>query len=328
MTVRNLWAEMKTFEANGGFNFGFPWGAGKVIWLDPANGSDSFDGTAPDYAWKTLPAAYAAGASGKNDTIVLISDGTTASTARVDAAFSWDKNALHLYGLCSGTLNNRARIAPTAATTAFANFFTITSDGCRFENVAIVQGFTTGTTSAIALTLSTANRNHFINCHIAGMGDAASAQSTGSRNVKFVTSSENVFDDCTFGVDTVVRTITNYHLEFATASARNIFNNCRMLASTNTATMGGILVGTSGTDRYNIYRNLEVLNSLTGGGVAITGLVTSPANPGGMQVFFNPMCFGVLTYGVDATSDIHIRVAGPVVAADGALCGLSVVPAA
>ena len=292
------------------------------------SGSDSFDGTAPDYAFKTLAAAYAATTTGMNDTVILISNGLTTSTARVDAAFTWAKDATHLYGICSGTLNNRARIAPTAATTAFANFFTITGDGCKFDNVAIVQGFDTGAASSIALTLNTANRNHFVNCHIAGMGDAASAQSTGSRNVKFISSSENVFDDCTFGVNTVDRTVTNYHLEFATASKLNIFNDCTMLATASSATVGGILVGTSGTDRYNIYRNLEVLNSLTGTGVAITGLVTSPANPGGMQVFFNPRCFGVLTYGVDATSDTHIRVSGNVVPADGALIGLAVTPAA
>jgi len=306
-------------------------GPGKRFFLDPLNGSDLNDGLSPANAKATLDGtagAFSLATAGKNDIIFLIGNGATTATERIDAAFDWNKAATHLVGISSGAvINNRARIAPTASTTAFAAFFTVSASGCLFQNIAWVHAFTTGVASAICVTL-TGSRNKFVNCHFAGMADAESAQDAGSRCVKFTGASENEFVGCVFGVDTIDRTTTNATLEFVTASARNRFIDCEFLMTASAATPNVIKVGTSGTDRYNIYENCRFLCSIIGTGVPITGVVLAPANPGGMQVFFNPMCLGVLTYGYDATSDLSIRIAGGVVPANGALIGLSVAPAA
>src|SRR3990172_7359524 len=127
-------------------------GLGRIFYLDPANGSDNNNGLTPQLAKATLDGANGAFAqctAGKNDVIVQIGDGSTAATERLDAAFTWNKRATHYVGIASPSIfSQRARIAPTGTTTAFANFFTISVDGCLFENIQWFHGFNTGVASA------------------------------------------------------------------------------------------------------------------------------------------------------------------------------------
>src|SRR5579872_4229200 len=81
---------------------------GNIYYLDPKNGNDLWNGTQPTLQGgtqngpvKTLAAGYALLQSGNNDILVLISDGTTASSARLSAGFTWSKNAAHLIGICA-----------------------------------------------------------------------------------------------------------------------------------------------------------------------------------------------------------------------------------
>jgi hypothetical protein len=282
---------MKTFEGNGGFNFGFPWGAGKVIWLDPANGSDAFDGTAPTYAFATLAAAYAAATAGKNDVILLIGDGGTSATARVDAAFTWAKAATHLIGLCSPVLySQRARIAPTATSTAVANFFTISASGCYFRNIQWFHGYNTGTTAEICMTI-TGSRNSFQNCHLAGIGDTTGSASAASRSLKISTGGENYFEDCVIGIDTITRSAANASLELAGATPRNVFRNCTFPFMTSSATALGILgTGSGCVDRSNSFENCKFINAVRSTSTVMTVLASfTSASPGGMLVF-DPLC--------------------------------------
>jgi len=308
-------------------------GPGKQFFLDPVNGLDANDGLTPATAKKTLDGtagAYSLATAGKNDVIFLISDGATTSTARVDAAFTWAKAATHLVGLCSGVnISNRARIAPTAATTAFANFFTVSASGCLFANLQWFHGFTTGAVASIALTV-TGGRNLFRNCHILGMGDAESAADAGSRCILLSgNTGENQFVDCTIGGDALARSAANANVGFAVNAARNVFRRCQFLMLTTSNTSLFAIAPASGLDRWAYFDNCKFLNciSAASGGTAITGLATL-AGSAGMLVLDNPFCLGVTTYGTDATTDAQMRIAGAVVAANGALIGLSVAPAA
>lgn len=281
---------------------------GNVYYLDPANGLDTNDGLTPTVTpgghgpVQTLSAGYTLLRSGKNDVLVLIGDGTTTATARLSAAFTWSKNAAHLIGVCSpAVMSQRARIAPTTTATAFKAFFTVSGNGCLFQNLQFFQGFATGTTAQICLTVS-GTRNAFVNCHLAGMGDAASAADSGSRNIK-LTGGENYFNHCTVGIDTVARTNANASVEIASGAARNVFDSCIFpLMSTDGLQYALLGAAAAALDRFVLFRNCQFINAVGSTSVAIAELFHVAAAVGGVIVMDgNSMWVGVTAVG-DATT--------------------------
>lgn len=270
-----------------------------VYYVDPANGYDGTTGLAPGLALKTLGAAYGKLEDGRNDCVALIGNGATSATARIDAAFTWSKSASHFIGLSSGVnLSNRSRLAPSSGTTAFANFFTVSGAGCLFQNLQWFDGFSTGTTSQIAMTV-TGGRNFFTNCHIAGMGDNESAQSAGSRSLKISGTGENQFQNCTIGVDTITRTQANASVEFAGATPRNQFTTCVFPFMTSAAGVLGVLgTGAGCIDRFQIFDNCIFTNAIKSSSTTMTvlGSLTNAA-PGGLLIYKQCILLGIGEYG-------------------------------
>lgn len=286
--------------------------AGNVILLDPFAGRDTNDGL--NFPVQTLARAYSIGREGKNDVIALISNGLTTSTARLSANFTWAKNALHLVGVsCGVNISNRSRIAPTSAVTAFANFFTVTGAGCLFQNIEWFQGFNTGVAASICLTVSGVH-NMFLNCHIAGMGDTVSAQSATSRSLK-ITADENMFVNCTIGLDTISSNTTNASLEISGGAARNQFKNCVFPRFTSSAgTLIGVVSAAAAIDRYTYFSNCVFINAIKSTSTTMSAAFTLAASAGGMFVM-DPLCqlVGISAFGTDATSLALILVGGAAV---------------
>lgn len=282
--------------------FGALFAVGNVYYLDPVHGSDTSGtgGAAKPYA--TLAVAYAACADGNNDVVVLVGNGQTSGTARVDTAFTWAKNATHLVGWCSPILfSQRARIAPTSTTTAFTPFFTISGSGCIFQNVQWFHGFATGTTAQINMVL-TGQRNYFKNCAIDGMGDTTSATDAGSRSLKIGGggAGENVFDSCSIGLDTVTRTGANASVEFTGNAVRNAFLNCLFPAYGGAGGAPLIILGTGAAcvDRFNEFAYCKFRNAIKSGATAMTTLGSfTSASPGGMITFTGCNAVGMTKYG-------------------------------
>ena len=295
---------------------------GNIILLDPFAGVDTNDGiTAPV---NTLSRAYGIGREGKNDVIALISNGLTTSTARVNSAFTWAKNALHLVGVCDGVnLSNRSRVAPSPTATAFANFLTVSGSGCLFSNFELFQGFNTGTTAAIALTV-TGSRNLFFNSHLTGMADAASAADAGSRNVKIATGGENQFVNCTIGEDTTARTNANASVEFASGTPRNEFRNCVFPFLSGDGNTLGVKVLAGGMDRFQLFDKCMFINATKSTGVAMTalGAITAPTSPAGMIVYRDCGLVGITAW--EGTTKTSAFVIGPAVSSS---MGIGVNPA-
>lgn len=271
---------------------------GNIYFLDPKNGSDlTGDGTIGK-PMGTLAGAYALAAAGNNDVVVLIGDGATDATARVSAAFTWAKAATHLIGICPPTLySQRARIAPKTTDASFTPFFTISVSGCVFQNVEIYAGFTTGAATSLAGVVS-GSRNVFRNCHLVGMSDAASAQSAGSRSLK-LSGSENLFEDCVIGDDTVARTQANASIEFAGGAARNRFRRCTVPFFGSAGGVLGILgTGAACCDRDNTFEQCSFINQIKSSSTQMTvlGSFTSAA-PGGMIIFKDCAMVGVTKFG-------------------------------
>ena len=296
--------------------------SGNIILLDPFAGVDTNDGIT--HPVNTLGRAYNIGREGKNDVIALISNGLTTSTARVNAAFTWAKDALHIVGVSSGVnISNRSRIAPSTAATAFANFLTVSGSGCLFSNIEIFAGFTTGTTAAIALTV-TGGRNMFYNSHITGMADAASAADAGSRHVKISGTGENQFVNCTIGEDTTARTNANASVEFAGGTVRNEFRNCVFPFDSGDGNSLGVKVGAAGMDRFQLFDRCMFINALKSGATSMTalGAITAQTSPAGMLVYRDCGLVGIAEW--EGTTKTAAYVIGPAVSSS---MGIGVNPA-
>lgn len=275
---------------------------GQVIYCKPSSSYLGVQDGSYEKPYTDLVTAYNTARNGMNDIVLLIGNGSSNGSARISSAFTWSKDATHLIGVCApGMISQRARIAPTSGATAFANFFTVSGNGCYFQNIQWFQGFDTGTTSQICMTV-TGSRNVFQSCHIAGMGDAASAQSTGSRNLKIGSagSGENLFVDCAIGIDTVARTVANASVEFAGATTRNIFRGCVFpIYATNAGVLGILGTGNGCVDRFNMFENCSFINSVkSGSGTAMTVLGSfTTAAPGGLVLLKNTVTVGMTDLG-------------------------------
>jgi hypothetical protein len=297
----------------------------KVLYCDVAGIAER---TGNGNTFATLADAYAAADSGKNDVIVLIGDGGTAASVRLSANFAWAKSAVHLLGACSPVhVSQRARIAPTSGATAFANFFTVSGNGCIFKDIQFFHGFTTGTAAQIALTV-TGSRNAFLNCHIGGMGDQESADDAGSRSLKVGGSGagENLFHNCVIGLDTITRGAANASVEFVGATPRNRFSDCIFPFQTDAATPLGIIGSASGCmDRWQLFERCKFINNIKSTSTTMTALATLAASAGGLILFDECAAVGITDYGSDATTFAQMFIMGPVPTA--ATSGLAVATA-
>lgn len=299
-----LWAMVNQFHNIGGPDvIGFPpLGKGRKYYVDGANGDDALAGDRPDRPKLTLGAAFDRCIAGQNDAVVIIGNGVAGGSVRIGSKFTWNKNATHLFGITAPTgISPRARLATTGSDTAFAEFFEITADGCMFSNFQLWHGFDTGTTSAICLEVS-GRRNYFEDLHIAGMGDAASAQDAGSRSLKIGGSGrgENLFNRCTIGVDTVTRTVANASLEFTGGTPRNKFVDCVFPFRGSASTPLGIIGSAANfMDRWNLFERCSFINTISTGSTTMAVLATLNASPNGMLIFKDCMRIGITVLATD-----------------------------
>jgi hypothetical protein len=336
---------------NGITSFGVPvmpagfFGKDSVSWfVDPVKGSDGNDGQSPATAFSTLYRAQIAAVAGRNDVVFLIGDGSSAGSARLSLAnavaanafapagtatpttgtLTWAKKAVHLIGICSGGMfSQRARIAPpsgtyTAATFGSGNFITVSAEGCYFANFSIYNGFSTGGTNQIALTVSGA-RNTFEHCAIYGMADDASAQNTGSRSVK-LTDGENTFINCTIGGDTITRTVANASVEIASAAARNAFIGCTFPFQTSAAGVLGFLgTGNGCVDRTTYFEGCTMVNNIKSTSTQMSVFASfTTASPGGLLSFVDCPMIGITEYGdTNGLANSYVNMAAPSASAGG-----------
>ena len=311
-------------EVNGVPTFGVagaPLFTGRWLFVDPVHGSDGNTGAA-DNPIASLYQAHALMTAGNNDVAVIVGSGSTAATIRLSIANAqlitpaatvgtlvWSKNACHIIGMTAPTkVSQRARIAPptgvyTQATFGSGHFVTVSAQGCYFANFSVFNGFSTGGVNQICWT-DTGGRNYYENVDFEGMGDAASAQDTGSRSLLLSgTTGENTFVGCNIGLDTVTRTVANASLEFAGGSPRNTFIGCGFAFQTSSATVIGILVAlAAGMDRWQKFIGCDFINSVKSTSTQMTGLATLAASAGGLLLFKSSTLVGVTKWGTDATS--------------------------
>jgi hypothetical protein len=245
---------------------------GTHYWVDGVLGGDGNSCLSPKAALKTLSAAYAKTVTGKNDCIHIIGDGASTGTTRLAATLTWAKDAVHLVGHCSGSpISQRARIAPTSTAVQFTPLMTVSGNGCLFQNVAWFSGFTAGVDAANGCLNVTGSRNVFSNCHIAGGGTTAAANHASMYSLQISGGQENFFNHCTIGLDTVVRSAANAEIVFASAAARNIFEDCTVLSMCDDATHLFVSAASAGAiDRFVIFKNTLFHNAVASTSTTMT----------------------------------------------------------
>lgn len=295
--------------------FGTKW------YLDATNGSDSNDGLSYQTAFKTLPVAYAALTTNKNEILYLIGG---ASSINLAAAFTWAKDYTHMIGLSAGGVYGRSRIGHNAD---FATLFTVDANGCVFENIHWQSGRGSATNLNCLWIHETANYNTFINCHIdsplhATEGAAAyKCLTLGGTPGSLLGARSNTFIGCTIGDWTAGPSSTSGALiEFLGINQGTTFRNCDLIINTTQATMVPIIGAVVLSDLaagYALFDNCNFLALATG----VNVLATAPTT--GKMVFLRCKMFGVAN--VSATSSNVIMANGTAI--DARYGGLGVVQA-
>lgn len=200
----------------------------RIFIVDPQNGDDDNPGTTFQSPLASLAAALALCTTNRNDCVVMVG-GPTADYP--DAAIDWSLSYTHLVGLSADLqgMGQRCRIV-NHADNDLATLFTVSGSGCIFRNVQWFDGKDKNEDAACVYV--TGSRNSFQNCFFAGMGHATPGARAGSYSLK-VAGSENQFQDCTIGLDTIVRAAANS--ELIVSGARNRFIHCDLRSYSETA---------------------------------------------------------------------------------------------
>lgn len=242
---------------------GAPFFTGTWYFCDYANGNDGNTG-ASDNPLKTIVEAHNRMTAGKNDVAIIVGDGSTTATQRLEASLTWSKNACHLIGMTAPVLENqRARISTlTTATVNINPLMTISASGCYFGNFSFFQGVGQSATDEQLLEI-TGDRNYFGNVQFGGMGAAAGAARAGSYCILFTDGDENLFEHCSIGLETIQRTTANASVRVRTGSQRNQFRDCQfVMAAADTAPLAvdanasNALNGSTMTFTRCLFRNL------------------------------------------------------------------------
>ena len=296
---------------------GLPY-VGNIFYVDPTNGSDSANsGTTQDDALATVGEAYDKCTSYNHDVIILVPGGTAGTSEA--SAITWSKHYVHLIGnTAPAAIGQRSRVVFT--TDATDPCLTISGNGNMFVNVQIA----TYQDSNDVLVSLTGDRNVFKNVHFAGIGTATCGDDATARCISMSGAEENLFEDCTIGLDTVARSTTNALVELASASNRNVFRGCRFLSFADNAGALFVKAASAGDiDRFVLFEDCIFHNAANSSASTMTVAMDLHAAVGGSVILFNSWLFGATDWADDFTA---VEVAGGVQATS-ATAGLIVAAA-
>lgn len=285
---------------------------GDAYYVKPYSGSDGNDGLTAGSAFKTLVYALSKATANHGDVIYLVAESnTSASTTDYQSITTgtlglvWNKDGVHLIGINDGSmLGQRSRIAQLSSVKGMTDLMTVTANNCLFANLEIYQGVASSTaTYERALVIGTASstsavgqRNRFVNCQISGIGDS-SMDDAGSRSLMIHgNATENSFQHCYIGLDTVIRGTAAYEVELLGVAGttakpgRTVFEDC--IFSTYTSATGFKIIQSTYLDRFLLLKNC-VLTAAAGitSAASPTGAIAT-TTPNGRCLLLNTAVFG------------------------------------
>lgn len=288
---------------------------GNWFFVNETTGSDGYPGTS-DQPFATLGMALSKCTANQNDVVCF------QGTIHLSSTLSWNKNQVHLIGMCEPLKRGkRARISVTGST-AFSPLISVTASGCNFRNFGTFYGFNSASNNAICVS-DTGGRNSYDLVEFLGFGDGT--VSTGTSNIaaaralSFNTSTgESTFRSCVFGVDTATRNGTNYTIEIAGGAPRLTFENCDFEAylGSSGAASAHLLIGASGIDRYLNFIGCRFLNAVKSGATAMTQAFSLNSAIGGLVVLNGCTGVGFTHYETSPTNQVFLDNAAPSITAD------------
>lgn len=297
------------------FTFGIdaaPFGFSKLIWVDPANGSDSNTGLSLAEAVATPAEGYGRLTANKNECLVIVGDN---SGAVIVDQLVWAKSYTHCIGISAGNpVANRARIFNSGNSTSTYSLLKVTASGCLFQNLLLFQGSATAACGCVEVT---GGRNVFRNVHIAGMGHATASAGVSSYSLKLDAAEECLFDKCTIGLTTIKRTgagTNQAQILFDNSAHRNEFNECRVINWSET--QAHVLLKELAADAmadFNIWNKCLFYNFWTNHGNTLTELFDTQVGATHDNIFIEPSLVGIAE--LDAGDVTGVHVIGPATAA-------------
>lgn len=293
------------------FGGGVPFGQkSKVFFVDPTNGNDGYTGASPDQAFKNVATAYALTTSGNNDVIFFIAGATSTQPT---AGITWSNSYTHLIAVGNDLpgMGARARIV-NSASNDLATLMTVSGSGCLFSGIQWFDGKDSAADGACLLV--SGNNNHFVNCQIAGMGDATAsgpATRAGSYSLK-VSGEQNTFTRCTVGLDTVLRSAANS--ELIVSGPRNRFIDCDFRSNCVTAGKFLVKIDNSTADlRDTLFENPVFFNYTENWANGIDNVFDMPAGGNTHFVIIKgiPVLVGVNSGWADTVTRVYSAAPAP-----------------
>ena len=275
---------------------GLPPFTGNYFWVNPATGSDGNTG-GPQDPFATISHALTATTNNNNDVIFLTGTYHTTST------IAWSNNYTHLIGLNAPSNNGRARISATG-TTPFSPLVNVTGNGCMFMNLGTFHGGFTGATGSQVCWAEAGGRNYYKNTQFLGGGDATTAALAGMRSLTISGSGESLFEDCTIGLDTIVRaTNANASLELLNGTARNVIRRTMFQAYCTDTSDTHVLIQAGGMDRYLLLDGCTFQNF---GGTSLTAAISNAGGSPGGNVIVTPTCISIGASAIAASGNVYV----------------------
>lgn len=226
----------------------------RVFVVDPVNGVDTNSGEKFEAPLLTVRAALAKCTAGRHDAVVVIGANTAVLEA---AAIDWNKDYTHLVGLCAkGAFSQRARIVCNAVD--LSPFFTISAKGCIVKDLEFWQG--QDDVHSLVCVSVTGSRNYFQNVHFAGGGHVTQAID-GCASLYLNGAQECLFEDCTFGIDTIAAGNGEVAVLMDNSATRIVFKNSLFnLFAGNAGARWLEIVSNMSIDRLILFENCKFIN--------------------------------------------------------------------
>jgi hypothetical protein len=272
---------------------------GRNIYVRPSSGNDGATGLTPAAALKTLTAALAMATADQNDVVYLMAESNTAAstTDYQSVTLDWNKNGVHLIGVNGGQrMGQRSRIAFISTYVTASNLLTVSASGCHFENLEIYAGVADA--DPVGCLKVTGTRNSFKNCHIAGIGDTNMDIANAYSVYLYGNATENYFEDCVIGTDTVARGTSSAVNEILLAAngasipARNVFRGCLIIGLCKTAA-NYFFVKATDFGRFLLFQDCVFINAgATAGGATMTYAMAITSTAHGRVILHNTSITG------------------------------------
>ena len=284
---------------------------GNQWFVNETTGADTNPGDSLQ-PFATLDAAVNAAVANNGDIVWLNGSSHRTST------LNWNKNGVSLISMAAPFGNGRGRISVTGST-PFSPLVNVTGGGCSFIGIGSFHGSGSGATGSQVCWAEPGGRNYYSNCQLLGGGDATTAALAGMRSLTIDGQGENLFEECSIGLDTIVRaTNANASLEIIGGSARNTLRKCTFQSDCSAAGDVHVLIAANGMDRYLLLDGCSFLNF---GGTALTAAISNAGGSPGGSVILTPSCISVGATKISASGAVYV---GQISAAGGGTTGLGV----